>query len=364
MLIYKYMKKITFGLVILSIFAIFLGVNVVNAQVTTVEPLQANTEEAVSYSYEAKVEPVKFFEKVKLIFTFDKEKKAEILQDFSSRNFELAKEQISEGNTEIATTLFQESDKNINKATDSISKIRDEKKQEEALSGVSATVTTRATVLTDVMEKVQNVTAKEAIGKAIEKQVEVKDITDAKIQALLNRIAELEAKIRELESRNNVNETTVPSYGKDFSAPLPTVITSDVSSTTVPSSLKPYKVPTVTTSPNAKCGVNTFKVNNECGNGMYRNVYAQCYDGFEITLGERTSCKSVELWNQYAKEACTNHCSIRTEPELPAISNVTSSTTVPAPERVKVIEEAPTSVRSDRNGIIQELFNFETSTRN
>jgi len=35
----------------------------------------------------------------------------------------------------------------------------------------------------------------------------------------------------------------------------------------------------------------------------------QCFDGFEVTLGEATSCKPTELWNQYAKEACASHCS-------------------------------------------------------
>ncbi|MDO8553054.1 MAG: DUF6483 family protein, partial [bacterium] len=52
-----------------------------------------------------------------------------------------------------------------------------------------------------------------------------------------------------------------------------------------------------------------LKVCNECGLGVYKNVHVQCSDGSEITLGEATSCKPVDLWNQYAKEACANHCS-------------------------------------------------------
>jgi len=66
---------------------------------------------------------------------------------------------------------------------------------------------------------------------------------------------------------------------------------------------------TAATTPNTKCGLNTYTVQNECGAGVYKNVYAQCYDGFEFTLGETSSCKPADLWNQYAKERCENHCS-------------------------------------------------------
>lgn len=67
---------------------------------------------------------------------------------------------------------------------------------------------------------------------------------------------------------------------------------------------------TVATSPLIKCGVNSFAVSNECGLGVYKNVYVQCYDGYETNLGaSESSCKPADLWNQYAKEACANHCS-------------------------------------------------------
>ncbi|KKQ35371.1 MAG: hypothetical protein US50_C0016G0001, partial [Candidatus Nomurabacteria bacterium GW2011_GWB1_37_5] len=53
-----------------------------------------------------------------------------------------------------------------------------------------------------------------------------------------------------------------------------------------------------------------FAVSNECGLGVYKNVYVQCYDGYETNLGaSESSCKSADLWNQYAKEACANRCS-------------------------------------------------------
>ncbi len=65
-----------------------------------------------------------------------------------------------------------------------------------------------------------------------------------------------------------------------------------------------------------KCGVNTFVVNNECGAGAFKNAYVQCYDGYETTLGDATSCKSSETWQQYAKEACVNRCSTGKEPNI------------------------------------------------
>ena len=65
-----------------------------------------------------------------------------------------------------------------------------------------------------------------------------------------------------------------------------------------------------------KCGVNTFVVNNECGVGAFKNAYVQCYDGYETTLGDATSCKSSETWQQYAKETCVNRCSTGKEPNI------------------------------------------------
>ena len=63
-----------------------------------------------------------------------------------------------------------------------------------------------------------------------------------------------------------------------------------------------------------KCGVNTFVVNNDCGVGAFKSAYVQCYDGYETTLGDATSCKSSETWQQYAKEVCVNRCSTGKKP--------------------------------------------------
>ena len=65
-----------------------------------------------------------------------------------------------------------------------------------------------------------------------------------------------------------------------------------------------------------KCGVNTFVVNNDCGIGAFKSAYVQCHDGYETTLGDATSCKSSETWQQYAKNVCVNRCSAGKEPNI------------------------------------------------
>jgi len=88
--------------------------------------------------------------------------------------------------------------------------------------------------------------------------------------------------------------------GTVSAAPAPTPATSET----------PTSKPTAeTVLPYTKCGVSATKFCNECGAGVYKNVFVKCSDGSEVTLGVVSSCKPVDLWNQYAKEACTNHCS-------------------------------------------------------
>ncbi|MCH7598091.1 hypothetical protein IID27_03605, partial [Patescibacteria group bacterium] len=57
-----------------------------------------------------------------------------------------------------------------------------------------------------------------------------------------------------------------------------------------------------------KCGVNTFGVSNECGVGAFKNLYFQCYDGYEEKRGGGSSCKSSYVWNNYARSVCANRC--------------------------------------------------------
>jgi len=67
----------------------------------------------------------------------------------------------------------------------------------------------------------------------------------------------------------------------------------------------------------------------------YRNAYWQCYDGYEEKSGGETSCKPAEVWKNYAKESCNERCSNETEKcginsfkiynECPGSSNVQPS---------------------------------------
>lgn len=84
-----------------------------------------------------------------------------------------------------------------------------------------------------------------------------------------------------------------------------------------------------------KCGVNSFGVSDECGIGVYKTVHVQCYDGYEPVIGDTSSCKSSEIWSQYAKESCANHCSTGyipkplptpATPAIPATPNVSPAT--------------------------------------
>lgn len=104
-----------------------------------------------------------------------------------------------------------------------------------------------------------------------------------------------------------VNSNVLQPSEQPTTPPIPeTAVPAKEQTPTTPSASAPT---TAATSLDTKCGVSTSKVYNECGAGAYKNISAQCYDGFAVNLGETTSCKSVDLWNQYAKEACASHCS-------------------------------------------------------
>ncbi len=70
-----------------------------------------------------------------------------------------------------------------------------------------------------------------------------------------------------------------------------------------------------------KCGVNTFSVSNECGAGVFKNSYVQCYDGYIENQGGESSCKSSLTWQEYAKSICANRC---------ATVNTTTKSSVPS----------------------------------
>ncbi len=47
-------------------------------------------------------------------------------------------------------------------------------------------------------------------------------------------------------------------------------------------------------------------------NILYRNSYWQCYDGTESYEGSESSCKSSEIWNRYANDFCKEKCNYET----------------------------------------------------
>ncbi len=143
---------------------------------------QPNVTVAVAIDAKVHVNSVSFFERIKLFFTFNQGKKADMLQDFSNRNFEFAKQELLTGNTEQAKILFEKSGKDIMKAEVAIAQIKDEEKKQEAQSSLSATASNRTIVLTAVQAKVESTTAKAAIGDALIKQAEVRATIDAKTE--------------------------------------------------------------------------------------------------------------------------------------------------------------------------------------
>jgi hypothetical protein len=69
---------------------------------------------------------------------------------------------------------------------------------------------------------------------------------------------------------------------------------------------------TITTpgSDGVKCGVNSYRVEGQCSEGSYQNMYARCQDGFQVEQGGITSCKPASVWSEYAATACANRCTL------------------------------------------------------
>lgn len=111
----------------------------------------------------------------------------------------------------------------------------------------------------------------------------------------------------------------------------------------------------------AKCGVNTFSVNDECGLNAYKTVFYACYDGYSEKQGGEGSCKPSETWQKYAEAACAGHCNegyiphTQTVPAVspdaasggstgvPARTIVGTTATAPRPVDVSVTESIPSA---------------------
>ncbi len=172
------MKKIILGLTVVTAIVLFLGVHTAKAQTSTTD-----TTSTISM---IDMRPVSFFERIKLRFVFKQEKKVEILKEFSQRDFAAAQKKLSEGKEAEATALLKKSDEHLLHATESVSRIRDAVKQQKALDTISATVSTRTTVLSEVKDKIQNPVAKEAIERAIIRHADDANAVDMKIKERIN----------------------------------------------------------------------------------------------------------------------------------------------------------------------------------
>lgn len=140
---------------------------------------QPNGAVAVSTDLSIDAQPISFFDRLTLAFTFNAEKKAQMLQDFSSRSFALAQKKIAEGKSAEASVFFKKSENYTLKAGAAASKIKNEEKRNAAQNSISVTASNRTTALTTAKANVENPTAKEAIQNAIDRQVEV----DASVKA-------------------------------------------------------------------------------------------------------------------------------------------------------------------------------------
>jgi hypothetical protein len=169
-------KKIGIGFLGMVLCFGLLHGNNVSAQTAGVDALAS-----VSYNVDAR--PVGFFDRVKLFFTFNQEKKAGLLQDFSQRNFAIATQKIEQGNTVEAGLFFQKSDEHTARATVAVSRIPDLEKRNEILSRISNTSEVRLAVLTEVQSRVENETAKESLSRAIANQEQIHATAGVRAQA-------------------------------------------------------------------------------------------------------------------------------------------------------------------------------------
>jgi hypothetical protein len=163
-------KKIQFSFAIMLAITFFAFGSVAFAQTNASNSLQATSETAISADYDVSVQPVKFFDKVKLFLTFNAEKKADLLSDFSKRNFVLATQNFEQGNTAQAEVLLQKSEMDMARANIAATKIIQPEKRDQAMDRMSSENAVRAEVLINVQSRLENPVAQEALGRAITRQ--------------------------------------------------------------------------------------------------------------------------------------------------------------------------------------------------
>lgn len=193
------MKKITLGFMFVFTLAFVVGAISISPTVVRAEDLSCTIETpdgrildgtwingvcqpnnaAISADLEINARPIGFFDRLTLAFTFNAEKKAQMLQDFSNRSFALAEKKLAEGKSAEASVFFKKSENYTLKAGVAASKIKNEEKRTTAQNSISITASNRTTALTAAKANVENPVAKEAIQNAIDRQVGV----DASVKA-------------------------------------------------------------------------------------------------------------------------------------------------------------------------------------
>lgn len=221
-----------------------------------------------------------------------------------------------------------------------------------------------------INQQVGDILLRYSIGGAEINQVTdtlVKGISEDDLQTLLRKIGiEKDAAIKEIFVE--FGKLGIASESADTSVSIPSTV-----SPTPPPTTAPPKSDDTTPVPTAlsptgvkKCGVNTYRVSNECGVGAFKNAYVQCYDGYEENLGGESSCKSSEVWQKYAQEICANRCSIVREPwPAPELKPLPTSAPAITPTQPTVLAKPiaicyiPDKLTKDYNQLILDLRKAE-----
>lgn len=110
-----------------------------------------------------------------------------------------------------------------------------------------------------------------------------------------------------------------------------------------------------------KCGTNSYKVENDCPGG-FRNMYAQCYDGYEEKQGGPTSCKTSDVWQTYAKQVCENRCSGGNSPPSPMPPFAVPTTTqepISTEQSQKLSDREIRTLEREKKSVLRDLATFE-----
>lgn len=181
-LVKRFVNKVYMQSTIQKIIVVILliSASMVNAQVTDVpiQPVITITQ----------VKPISFWNKVELFFIFNKERKAEKLQDFSGQDFKFAVQKMNEGDVQEAQKFFDKSNQRILQANKIASSISDSEIRQEVLGHISELVAIhKAEYPIDVQTKIENVSKKEIMSvgentKEISTNSHLQDVCDSKTE--------------------------------------------------------------------------------------------------------------------------------------------------------------------------------------